>query len=105
MIDVSSLELHWRGYPVTLVSDGVAARLRASSHPAGGVLHGVLQEAVDTAESDEPSGWLFESHLAGFAHVGLPDAKVWIERFGGVRDLDIGKHEDGQWSVYLPSER
>jgi hypothetical protein len=38
-------------------------------------------------------------------------AAVWggrtvrVERFGGIRDLDHDRHEGGQWSVLLPSER
>lgn len=29
--------------------------------------------------------------------------KVWIERLGSIRSED--RHEGGQWSLYLPSER
>lgn len=34
---------------------------------------------------------------------GVSNYKVWIERFGGIRSED--RHEGGQWSLYLPSER
>jgi hypothetical protein len=94
MIDVTSYRLNFRGYPVTLVSDGVAALLAESGHGSAW-LSWVLREAADTAEPGEPYGWLFSSDIDG--HV------VQVERFGGVRD-DTG-HHDGQWSVYLPGER
>jgi hypothetical protein len=55
----------------------------------------VLRVAKDTAEPDEPSGWIFAADLDG--------TPVWIERFGGVRSED--RHDGGQWSVYLPAER
>jgi hypothetical protein len=95
MNDVTGYRLNFRGYPVTVVSDGVAALLAESSHGAACDLSWVLRKAADTAEPGEPSGWYFSSDIDGHA--------VMIERFGGVRD-DTG-HHDGQWSVYLPEER
>lgn len=94
MIDISNWDLRWRGYPVTVVSEGVAELLGGWTASAVGDL---LSRAVDTAEPGEPADWMFESELGG--------TKIWIERFGGVRNFTTGKHEDGQWSVYLPSER
>ena len=34
---------------------------------------------------------------------GVSNYKVWIERLGSIRSED--RHEGGQWSLYLPSER
>lgn len=97
MIDATQLALEFRGYPVTVISEGVAELLPGDYHAASESLLATLSSAQDTAEPDEPSGWIFESELAG--------KRIWIERFGGIRDLDRDRHEGGQWSVYLPSER
>jgi hypothetical protein len=95
MIDVTGYRLNFRGYPVTLVSDGVAALSQETGLGLGSALGPVLFLATDTAGPDEPSGWMFTSELDGH--------EVWIERFGGIRDED--SHKGGQWSVYLPAER
>ncbi len=95
MIDVTGYRLNFRGYPVTAVSDDVAALLAESSHGPACDLSWVLHQATDTAEPGEPSGWYFRSELAGHT--------VMIERFGGIRSA--GRHDGGMWSVYLPDER
>lgn len=93
-LDASGLNIHFRGYPVTLVSDGVVRLLGGpASVPVG--LRYLLAAAKDTAEPDEPSGWYFEADFDGTA--------ISVERFGGVRSRD--SHEGGQWSVFLPGER
>jgi hypothetical protein len=94
--------LGFRGYPVTVISEGADAALARAVAAAPGttdvtLLLAMLRNAVDLAEPGEPSGWQFRSHIGG--------TEVWIERFGGVRDLTAGTHEGGQWSVYLPAER
>ena len=94
MNDIRHLELNWRGYPVTLLSDGVARLLGPSPQTE---LLVALASAQDTAEPDEPSGWIFATEVGG--------EEVWVERFGGVRDFTTSRHEGGQWSVYLPEER
>ncbi len=91
MIDISGLGFQFRGYPVTIATEGAMALL------AGGVpsnLGRLLRESHDTAGPDEPSGWIFESDVNGKV--------VWIGRFGGLRET--GRHEGGQWSVYLPED-
>lgn len=99
MQDIRACEIVFRGYPVTLLSDGVDELLgrleRAPGGDAWAHLLNALRDAVDTAEPDEPSGWIFKSSIG--------DTEVRIERFGGMRSRD--RHEGGQWSVYLPSER
>jgi hypothetical protein len=99
MIDISEYGFQFRGYPVTVASEGVMALLRRDGHGVACRLSWILQSATDTAELDEPSGWIFEAQL-GTPAKPIP---VWIERFGGIRDTD--RHEGGQWSVYLSSER
>ncbi len=98
MIDISGLGVQFRGYPVTLLSEG-AAQAIGTGHWAQDDLTAALLRALraarDTAEPGEPSGWIFEADLDGTA--------VWVERFGGMRSQD--SHEGGQWSVYLPAER
>ena len=96
------MSLMFRGYPVTVISEGADDALARAVATAPGsvdatVLLAMLRNATDTAEAGEPSGWLFRSRIG--------TTEVWIERFGGVRDLATGHHEDGQWSVYLPHER
>lgn len=106
MKDVSDYGISFRGYPVTLVSDdvdtllqGIVSRYGADKYATAiGV---ILAAAVDTAEHDEPSGWLFTSWL--FDSPSSPGVEVNIERFGGIRSTD--RHEGGMWSVYRPSER
>lgn len=95
MIDVTGYRLNFRGYPVTVVSDGVAALLAESSHGPACDLSWVLRQATDTAGPGEPSGWYFTSDIDG--------TPVMIERFGGIRSAD--RHAGGQWSVFLPDER
>jgi len=95
MIDISALDVHWRGYPVTIVSDGVRDLLGPTTRTASADLLVLLDEAEDVARAGEPSGWLFRSHLAG--------EDIRIERFGGIRGAD--NHDGGAWSVYLPAER
>jgi hypothetical protein len=101
MNDITALDIHFRGYPVTVVSDGAWKELwLEGSNCAGQKLRTLLHNAVDTAGPDEPSGWLFSSSL------GTADGtEVWIERFGGMRDFSTNRHEGGMWSVYLPAER
>jgi hypothetical protein len=100
-LDVSKGDLGFRGYPVTLLSEGVDRLLEDAAGDARGgawpLLLAMLRDATDTAEPDEPSGWIFQSRLCG--------QTVWIERFGGMRDLSNDTHEGAQWSVYLPKER
>jgi hypothetical protein len=93
--DISGWDISFRGYPVTLASPGVAALLPPGEGDAARAVLTILAAAVDTAEPDEPSGWIFESSLDG--------EDVWVERFGGMRETD--RHEGGKWSVYLPGER
>ena len=95
-IDASSAGFQFRGYPVTIISEGVEALLRCCGESTETGLAAILHTATDTAEPDEPSGWIFQSRAVG-------GVTVWIERFGGMRERD--RHEGGQWSVYLPSER
>ena len=99
MIDISEYGFQFRGYPVTIASERIMALLRQDGHGVAYRLSWILRSAKDTAEPDEPSGWIFEAHLRT---PGKP-IPVRIERFGGIRDTD--RHEGGQWSVYLPSER
>ncbi len=87
MIDITSYRLNFRGYPVTLVSEGVAAMLAESSHGPDCDLSWVLRQAKDTAEAGDVFDWYFESSIDG--------RPVSIERFG----------EPSQWSVFLPGER
>jgi hypothetical protein len=105
MIDVSRLQIGWRGYPVTMVSPGVwSLLLRAGGHDAvtRRLIRALLAVAKDTAEWDEPSGWIFESWLPS----GPGETEtIWIERVDGVRDVSEDKHEGGRWSIYLPGER
>ncbi len=101
-LNVSNSGQIFRGYPVTVISEGADDVLARAVEAAPGtadvtLLLAMLRDAVDTAELDEPSGWLFKSSIGG--------TEVWIERFGGVRDLSNDRHEGGQWSVYLPEER
>lgn len=97
MVSVSELGIHWRGYPVALVSDGIAGQLRHASDPGAVIAH-LLSCAEDTAEPGEPSGWQFEAWPGGTG-----PQPVYIERFGGIRDED--RHEGGMWSIYLAGER
>ena len=90
MIDVSPLDIHWRGYPVAVISDGVRERCGPEPEHVSIDLIMLLGDAEDTAQPGEPSDRLFQSHLAG--------EDVWIERF----DDDGNGH---RWSVYLPAER
>lgn len=101
-LNVSRGGLIFRGYPVTVISEGADDALARAVAAAPGtadvtLLLAMLRNATDTAEPGEPSGWIFRSHIG--------TTEVWIERFGGVRDLTAGTHEGGQWSVYLPEER
>ena len=99
--------INFRGYPVTVVSDTVgqlldqAATGLATFYTHAEAAHMLILEALgnakDTAGPGEPSGWIFESILCG--------ETVWIERFGGIRDLSSDRHDGGQWSIYLPEER
>ena len=87
MIDVTSYRLNFRGYPVTVVSDGVAELLAESSHGPDCDLSWVLRQAKDTAEAGDIFDWYFESDIDG--------TTVSIERFG----------DPSQWSVFLAHER
>lgn len=98
MIDVTDLSIQFRGYPVTLLSQGAYELIvKADTRPVEAHLLDMLATARDTAEPDEPSGWCFEAELCG--------EEACIERFGGMRDLSRDTHEGGQWSIFLPGER
>lgn len=101
-LNISACCLIFRGYPVTVISEGADDALGRAVDAAPGtvdvtVLLAMLRNAVDLAGPGEPSGWQFRSRIG--------TTEVWIERFGGIRDLSAGTHEGGQWSVYLPGER
>lgn len=93
MAPTENTVLNWRGYPVTVISDGALAALGGPGHE--GELPRFLRRAVDIAKPGEPSDWRFEMYVNG--------RNVWVERFGGIRETD--RHPGGQWSVYLPEER
>jgi hypothetical protein len=97
VIDIGNLDLHYRGYPVAVMSEGVAVLIGDDSDGQAARLREIISRAVETAGPGEPSGWIFES--------GLDGTTIWIERLGGMRDLDLDRHDGGQWSVYLPDER
>src|SRR6185312_8869005 len=98
MLDVTDLRIEFRGYLVTLLSQGAYELIvQTDTQPVEAHLLAMLTTARDTAESDEPSGWYFEAQLCG--------KTAFVERFGGMRDLSRDTHEGGQWSVYLPGER
>jgi hypothetical protein len=98
MIDISEYGFQFRGYPVTVASGGVMAMISGPEHDPAREIARILRGARDSAGAGEPSGWIFCSPLGG-------GRTVCVERFGGIRDLDQDRHEDGQWSIYLPSER
>ena len=100
MIDISEHGFQFRGYPVTVASEGVMALISDSDHGVEPELAWILGMAEDTAGPDEPSGWLFKSFISPPPEGGTV---VRIERFGGIRDTD--RHEGGMWSIYLPGER
>jgi hypothetical protein len=98
VIDISGLGFQFRGYPVTVASYGVMAMLRDPSRDVGREIARILREAKEMgAGPEEPSGWMFRSQIG--------HTPVYLERFGGIRDVDAGRHEDGQWSLFLSSER
>ena len=92
MIDISAARLHFRGAPVTLMSEGVAALFRRY----GGFRCGGLGLILRTATDVEPSGCILQSTAVG-------GETVWVERFGCT--FEDGRHEGGRWSVFLPRER
>jgi hypothetical protein len=108
VIDFTSAGFSWRGYPITIVSDGAAdvlIPLREHGIPRRFLpnlvdlyrprLSALLESMTDLAGPGEPADWTFSGQLDGVT--------VWAERFGGVRD-DRG-HHGGGWSLYLPGER
>ena len=92
VIDISSSGFHFRGAPVTLVSNGVAALL----HRCGEDIEIGVGLILCTATDVESSGCILQSDAVG----GVP---VLIERFDCT--FEQGRHEGGRWSVFLPSER
>ena len=78
----------FHGCPVTLISEGVEALLQR----CGADLDSILRTATDV----EPSGCILQSTAVG-------GVTVWIERFGCT--YEDGRHEGGEWSVFLPGER
>jgi hypothetical protein len=92
VIDIRSAELQFRGAPVTFMGEGVAALLRHCGESVEVGLGLILRTATDV----EPSGCILKSRALG----GMT---VWIERFGCT--FEQGRHEGGEWSVFLPSER
>ena len=91
MIDISAAGFELRGPPVTLISEGVETLLRWY----GARLKG-LDLILRTAEDVEPSGCILQSSAVG-------GVAVWVERFGCT--FEQGRHEGGEWSVFLPRER
>lgn len=89
--DISSGDYQFRGTPVTLMSEGVEALLRRCGAPVTG-----LDLILRTARDIDGSGCIFHSS----AVLGVT---VWIELVGCT--LEHGRHEGGEWSVFLPSER
>lgn len=92
MIDIGSAGLQFRGAPVTLMSEGVDALFRRCGQSVGSGLGLILRTATDV----EPSGCILQSSAVG-------GVTVWIERFGCA--YEDGRHEGGEWSVFLPGER
>jgi hypothetical protein len=90
--DISSAGFQFRGAPVTFMGEGVAALLRCCGESVETGLDAILRTATDV----EPSGCIVQSGAVG-------GVTVWIERFGCT--FDQGRHEGGEWSVFLPSER
>ena len=78
----------FRGAPVTLISEGVEALLQR----CGTDLDSILRTATDV----EPSGCILQSTAVG-------GVTVWVELFGCT--FEQGRHEGGEWSVFLPRER
>lgn len=116
MIDISEYGFQFRGYPVTIVSEGVMAVISDSDHGVEPELAWILQSAKDWATlsagrggpamTDCPSGWFFESFISPPPEGGTI---VLISRF----DQDgyplsyerwVDRHPGGQWAIYLPSE-
>ena len=92
MIDIGSAGLQFRGAPVTLISEGVAAMLRGCGESVEVGIGAILRTATDV----EPSGCILQSSAVG-------GVAVWVERFGCT--FEQGRHEGGEWSVFLPRER
>ncbi len=90
MIDIGSAGIQFRGAPVALVSEGVEAFLRWYG------LHEGLDLILRTATDIDESGCILQSS----AVLGVT---VWVERFGCT--FEQGRHEGGEWSVFLPRER
>ena len=90
MIDISSAGLQFHGAPVTLISEGVEALLRWYG------LHEGLNLILRIATDIDGSGCICQSS----AVLGVT---VWIELFGCT--FENGRHEGGEWSVFLPGER
>ena len=90
MINISSAGFQFR--LVTLVSEGVAALLQRCGETVESGLGSILRTATDV----EPSGCILQSSAVG-------GVTVWVERFGCA--YEDGRHEGGEWSVFLPGER
>lgn len=96
MIDISDLGFQFRDAPVTLMSEGVEALLlRCGYRCAVTGLSLILSTATNPGKPDE-FGCIFKSCAIG----GEP---VWVERFDCT--FKQGRHEGGQWSVFLQGER
>ena len=92
MIDIRSTGLWFHGAPVTLMSEGVEMLLRQCGENVETGLGSILQAAPYV----KPSGCIFQS-------IALGGVRIWFERFGCT--FEHGRHEGGEWSVFLPSER
>ena len=90
MIDISAAGLQFRGAPVTLISERVAALFRRCGQSAETGIGLILRTAED----------IEDCIVLSFA---VGDVAVWVERFGCT--FEDGRHEGGEWSVFLPSER
>ena len=90
VIDISSAGLQFRGAPVTLISEGVEALLRRYDLSVETAVGLILRTAED-----------IESCIVLSFAVG--DVAVWAERFGCT--FEDGRHEGGEWSMFLPRER
>lgn len=97
MIDISSAGLQFRGAPVTLMSEGVETLLLVYLNDVMLGLGLILSDLIlNTAGDVEPSGCILKSSAVG-------GETVWVERFGCT--FEQGRHEGGEWSVFLPRER
>jgi hypothetical protein len=92
VIDISATGVQFRGALVTLMGEGVEALLRRNGESVEVGIGSILRTATDV----EPSGCICQSSAVG-------GVTVWIELFGCT--FEDGRHEGGEWSVFLPGER